>query len=261
MRPIPISARRCWSGSAARCSRSGGMKEIYGIVESDTFQTMTIQEIGGTKKIIESGVERIKEMLPMAARGAARNHRCVRTDAGAAMRRLRRLFGHHGQSGAGLCRRYPRAQWRHAILAETPEIYGAEHLLTRRAVTARSRREADQPHPLVGGLHQRNRGEMNNNPSPGNKAGGLTTILEKSLGAVAKGGTTPLTAVYEYAETGHREGLCVHGHARLRSGFGDRAGGRRRQYPGLHHRPRLGLWLQAGAVDQARHQFRHVRAA
>ena len=59
---------------------------------------------------------------------------------------------------------------------------------------------------------------MNNNPSPGNKAGGLTTILEKSLGAAAKGGTTPLTRVYEYAEPVTREGLRVHGHARLRPG-------------------------------------------
>jgi altronate hydrolase len=87
-----------------------------------------------------------------------------------------------------------------AILSETPEIYGAEHLLTRRAV----RREVGEK--LVErirwwehytAMHQ---GEMNNNPSPGNKAGGLTTILEKSLGAVAKGGTSNLQAVYEYAE-------------------------------------------------------------
>ena len=78
-----------------------------------------------------------------------------------------------------------------AILSETPEIYGAEHLLTRRAVT----REVGEK--LVARIRwwedytKRNHGEMNNNPSPGNKAGGLTTILEKSLGAAAKGGTTP----------------------------------------------------------------------
>jgi altronate hydrolase len=87
-----------------------------------------------------------------------------------------------------------------AILSETPEIYGAEHLLTRRAVS----REVGQK--IVDRIHwweeytARNHGEMNNNPSPGNKAGGLTTILEKSLGAVAKGGTTGLMGVYEYAE-------------------------------------------------------------
>src|SRR5204862_5229769 len=86
-----------------------------------------------------------------------------------------------------------------AILSETPEIYGAEHLLTRRAVS----REVGEK--LVSRIKwwedytSRERGEMNNNPSPGNKAGGLTTILEKSLGAVAKGGTSNLVAVYEYA--------------------------------------------------------------
>ncbi len=87
-----------------------------------------------------------------------------------------------------------------AILSETPEIYGAEHLLTRRAVS----REVGEK--LISRIRwweaytARERGEMNNNPSPGNKAGGLTTILEKSLGAVAKGGTTNLVEVYEYAE-------------------------------------------------------------
>src|SRR5438046_4317894 len=87
-----------------------------------------------------------------------------------------------------------------AILSETPEIYGAEHLLTRRAHS----REVGQR--IVDRIHwweeytARNKGEMNNNPSPGNKTGGLTTILEKSLGAVAKGGTSNLVAVYEYAE-------------------------------------------------------------
>jgi altronate hydrolase len=86
-----------------------------------------------------------------------------------------------------------------AILSETPEIYGAEHLLTRRSIT----REVGEK--LIARIRwweeytARNNMEMNNNPSPGNKAGGLTTILEKSLGAVAKGGTTNLVDVYEYA--------------------------------------------------------------
>ena len=86
------------------------------------------------------------------------------------------------------------------ILSETPEIYGAEHLLTRRAVTPRGRRKDDRPIHWWEDYTARNRGEMDNNPSPGNKKGGLTTILEKSLGAVAKGGTAPLTEVYIFAE-------------------------------------------------------------
>ena len=147
-----------------------------------------------------------------------------------------------------------------AILSETPEIYGAEHLLTRRAATP----EVGQK--LVDLIHwwedytARNHGEMNNNPSPGNKAGGLTTILEKSLGAAAKGGTTVLNDVYRYAEPVNDQGLRLHGHAGLRSGFGDRPGRRRRQCARLHHRARLGLWLQADALDQAGDQQRHVPA-
>ncbi|WP_370514076.1 UxaA family hydrolase [Cellulomonas sp. JZ18] len=92
------------------------------------------------------------------------------------------------------------AQGGTTVLAETPEVFGAEHLLTRRAVSeAVGRRLLDridwwQEYMTRGG------GTLDNNPSPGNKAGGLTTILEKSLGAVAKGGTAELTAVYEYAE-------------------------------------------------------------
>jgi altronate hydrolase len=77
-------------------------------------------------------------------------------------------------------------------------------------------RRASDPavaHKLIERIHwwegytERNGGEMNNNPSPGNKAGGLTTILEKSLGAVAKGGTTNLEAVYEYAELVDKHGF------------------------------------------------------
>jgi altronate hydrolase len=92
------------------------------------------------------------------------------------------------------------AQGGTGVLAETPEIYGAEHLLTARAV---DRKVGGK---LVDLIHwwedytARNKGSMDNNPSPGNKKGGLTTILEKSLGAAAKGGTTPLTGVYKYGE-------------------------------------------------------------
>jgi len=86
------------------------------------------------------------------------------------------------------------------ILSETPEIYGAEHLLTRRAVSAAVGEKLIERVRWWEGYTAQNGGEMDNNPSPGNKKGGLTTILEKSLGAVAKGGTAPLSAVYKFAE-------------------------------------------------------------
>ena len=148
------------------------------------------------------------------------------------------------------------------ILSETPEIYGAEHLLYARAPLSRR-----SPTSCARGIDwwehytKLNGAEMNNNPSPGNKAGGLTTILEKSLGAVAKAGTSPLNDVIEYAAAVHRTRAGVHGQPRLRSLQRDRPGGFRRHHDRVHHRTRLGVWLQALALDQALVQFRNLRRA
>ncbi len=87
-----------------------------------------------------------------------------------------------------------------AILSETPEVYGAEHLLTRRAVSREVGEKLLTRIKWWEDYCARNGAAMDNNPSAGNKVGGLTTILEKSLGAVAKGGTTKLVEVYEYAQ-------------------------------------------------------------
>ena len=178
----------------------GRMKEEYGLGEGDLFQTMTIQATGGTRKTIDAGVARIKAMLPIVDK--ARRETLPASELMLALQ----CGGSDGYSGITANPALGAAVdilVRHggtAILSETPEIYGAEHLLTRRAATP----EVGQK--LVDLIHwwedytERNRGEMNNNPSPGNKAGGLTTILEKSLGAAAKGGTTTLNDVYRYAE-------------------------------------------------------------
>lgn len=178
----------------------GRMKQEYGIVEGDSFRSMTIQDSGGTRKTVAAGVAALTDMMP-----AANQARRETTSAANLMLALQ-CGGSDGYSGITANPALGAAVdelVRHggtAILSETPEIYGAEHLLTRRAAT----REIGQK--LVDRIHwweeytRINKGEMNNNPSPGNKAGGLTTILEKSLGAAAKGGTTTLNGVYEYAE-------------------------------------------------------------
>jgi len=176
------------------------MKEEYGLVEGDHFQTMTIQATGGTRKTVAAGVERIEAMLPVAARARRETRpaaeivlalQCGGSDgysgitANPALGAAADLLVKHGGT---------------AILSETPEIYGAEHLLTRRAANRSIGEKLVDRIRWWEAYTARNGGEMNNNPSPGNKAGGLTTILEKSLGAAAKGGTTSLRAVYEYAE-------------------------------------------------------------
>ena len=164
------------------------------------LSAFTIQEKGGTRKAVENGIARIKEMLPEANKvqrvPVPASHLILGLQCG----------GSDGYSGISANPALGAAvdllvkNGGTAILSETPEIYGAEHLLTRRAVS----REVGEK--VIARIHwwedytKRNGNEMNNNPSPGNKAGGLTTILEKSLGAVAKGGTTNLVDVYEYAQ-------------------------------------------------------------
>ena len=176
------------------------LKDAYGLVEGDHFQTMTIQATGGTRKTVAEGVERIKAMLPIAARAKRETRpaseitlalQCGGSDgysgitANPALGAAVDLLVKHGGTG---------------VLAETPEIYGAEHLLTRRAASREVGEELVARIRWWEDYTAKTGGEMNNNPTPGNKAGGLTTILEKSLGAVAKGGSSNLTAVYKYAE-------------------------------------------------------------
>ena len=176
------------------------MKQEFNIVENDLFRTMTIQDTGGTRKTVEAGVARIIEMLP--AVNAVQRETVPASELMLALQ----CGGSDGYSGItanpalGAAVDLLVKHGGTAILSETTEIYGAEHLLTRRAAT----KEIGEK--LIERIHwweaycARNGGEMNNNPSPGNKAGGLTTILEKSLGAAAKGGTTTLNGVYLYAE-------------------------------------------------------------
>ena len=178
----------------------GRMKQLYGIEESETFRTMTIQDSGGTKKTIEQGLERIREMLKVA------NQAERQTLPASELTLALQCGGSDGYSGItanpalGVAADILVKNGGTAILSETPEIYGAEHLLTRRAKNQEVGEKLVERIRWWEAYTERNGGEMNNNPSPGNKAGGLTTILEKSLGAAAKGGSTTLNAVYEYAE-------------------------------------------------------------
>ncbi|MDE0780716.1 MAG: altronate dehydratase family protein [Alphaproteobacteria bacterium] len=174
--------------------------DAYGLELNDTFQTMTIQESGGTRKTVDDGIERITSMLEPA-------NAAVRTTVPASELTVAlQCGGSDAYSGItanpALGNAVDRlvANGGTGILAETPEIYGAEHLLTRRAINAEVGQKLVDRIKWWEDYTARNHGSMDNNPSPGNKAGGLTTILEKSLGAAAKGGTTNLAGVYKYAE-------------------------------------------------------------
>ena len=164
------------------------------------FRYMTIQQTGGTRKTIQRGMEVLREMAEVANQArrqpAGLEHLMVGLQCG----------GSDGYSGItanpalGHASDLLVAHGGTTILSETSEIYGAEHLLTRRAVTPEVGAKIVERIQWWEEYTARNGGEMDNNPSPGNKKGGLTTILEKSLGAVAKGGTAPLTQVYRFAE-------------------------------------------------------------
>jgi altronate hydrolase len=194
-------------GLGCETNQIDGLVQSQGLTPGAALKTMTIQATGGTARTVAAGIEQVKAMLveannvrrePVDAKHLVIGLQCGGSDGysgitanpalGAA---VDRLVAHGGT----------------AILSETPEVYGAEHLLTRRAVS----REVGEK--LIERIHwweaycARMNADLNNNPSAGNKAGGLTTILEKSLGAVAKGGTTNLVDVYRYAELVRAHGL------------------------------------------------------
>ena len=174
--------------------------ENYGLKEGTVFRTMTIQQAGGTRKTIEAGCDAIRGMLDEV-------DDCRRTEQPLSHVRVGlQCGGSDGYSGIsanpalGYAADLLVKHGATAVLSETPEIYGAEHLLASRAASPAVAEKLLSRIEWWRKYTAQNGDEMNSNPSHGNKAGGLTTILEKSLGAVAKGGTTPLNAVYEYAE-------------------------------------------------------------
>ena len=185
----------------------GSLVEGLDLPTDTIVHTLTIQDTGGVRATVRAGVDLIKEMLPVLDA-----RRRVPTPISELVLGLN-CGGSDGYSGITANPALGHASDRlvaaggTSILAETPEVFGAEHLLTRRAVSeAVGRRLLEridwwQEYARAGG------GTLDNNPSPGNKAGGLTTILEKSLGAVAKAGQADLTAVYEYAQPVTERGL------------------------------------------------------
>lgn len=192
-------------GLGCEINQIGGLMQEQKL--AGRLREMQIQEIGGTRKTTEAGVAFVNEVLADA-------NKVTREEVSASELTVAlQCGGSDGYSGISANPALGAASdllVRHGgtvILSETPETYGAEHLLTRRAVS----REVGEK--LVGLMRwwdaycAREGAEMNANPSPGNKAGGLTTILEKSLGAMAKAGSTNLVDVLNYAEAVTKKGF------------------------------------------------------
>jgi altronate hydrolase len=197
----------CETGQAIHLIENQGLVQLDGSRKKPLV--LTIQECGGIGKTVDAAVRAVAELLP-------RVNDVRRVKLGADRIVLgTNCGGSDGNSGVtanpalGVASDLLVAQGGTSIIGETPEIYGAEHLLTRRAVS----REVGEK--LVERIKWWERytalfgAEINNNPSPGNKEGGLTTIFEKSLGAIAKGGSTALVDVVHYAEPVKAKGFVV----------------------------------------------------
>jgi len=187
-------------GLGCETNQIQGLIAQEGLQEGVKLATFNIQDTGGTAKTVAKGIALIQAMLPEANRvkrePVSLRHLTVGLQCGGS-------DGYSGISANPALGAAVDLLVRHggaAVLSETPEIYGGEHLLTRRAVSV------DVAEKLLARIAwweaytKRNQMQMDNNPSAGNKAGGLTTILEKSLGAIAKSGTTNLVDVVEFAQ-------------------------------------------------------------
>lgn len=194
----PNVAAALFVGLGCEVMQISRMKQELGAAAR--FHGLTIQENGGTRRTIDAIKARVREMLPQV-------NRARRAPAPASALKIGlQCGGSDGFSGItanpalGLASDMLAAQGASLVLSETPEIYGAERLLLDRATSSEVADKLLERLRWWEDYTARNGASLDNNPSPGNKAGGLTTILEKSLGAVAKAGTAPLEAVLEYAE-------------------------------------------------------------
>jgi arabinonate dehydratase len=197
----------CETGQASHLIESEGLIQLGGSRHKPLV--LTIQECGGIARTVEAGVRAVAEMLP-------RVNDVRRTTLTADKLMLgTNCGGSDGNSGVtanpavGVASDLLVAQGGTSIIGETSEIYGAEHLLTRRAVSravGEKLVERIKWWEWYAGIFG---AEINNNPSVGNKEGGLTTIYEKSLGAIAKGGSTALVDVVHYAEPVRARGFVV----------------------------------------------------
>jgi altronate hydrolase len=191
------------------CERNqvASLMDSQGLEKGRLLRTMVMQEVGGTRATIASGIQAIKQMLPLAnayqRQSVAASHISIGLECGGsdgfsaitanpALGAAMDILVRHGGT---------------AILSETPEIHGVEHMLTRRAVTPAVGQQLLDRLAWWEDYTRGQNGQFNGVVGPGNQAGGLANIVEKSLGSAMKGGTTPLQAVYRYAEPINKPGL------------------------------------------------------
>jgi altronate hydrolase len=191
------------------CERNqvADLVDSQGLEKGRLMRTMVMQEVGGTTETIEAGIRAVEEMLPLAnayqRQRVCASHIKIGLECG----------GSDGFSGITANPALGAAMdilVRHggtAILSETPEIHGVEYMLTRRAISPEVGQKLLDRLAWWGEYTRGHSGQFNGVVGPGNQAGGLANIFEKSLGSAMKGGTTPLQGVYGYAERIDRNGF------------------------------------------------------
>jgi arabinonate dehydratase len=194
-------------GLGCEVNQIAGLVDRFDLPDSTPVRHMTIQHLGGSVATVRAGVQEVSEMLrvagaverrPMPASALTLGLNCGGSDA---------WSGVSANPVLGIAVDRLVACGGTAVLGETPEIHGAEHLLTSRAASPEVARQLLDRVAWWERYAAAEGGNLDNNPSPGNRAGGVTTIEEKSLGAVAKGGSSPLRAVVGYAEPVTERGL------------------------------------------------------
>jgi altronate hydrolase len=187
-------------GLGCEVNQVRSLTEGFDLPLSTPLLSMTIQEMGGTRATVREATARLRDLAeeadkaerePVPASELVLGLECGGSDG---------YSGITANPALGVAADLLVQAGGTAVLGETPEIYGAEHLLTRRAASREVGERLVERIRWWEDYVKRCGASLDNNPSPGNKEGGLTTILEKSLGAVAKGGSEDLAAVYEYAE-------------------------------------------------------------
>ncbi len=178
-----------------------------GTARTERLVGMTLQSSGGTRATVEAARSTIARFMERASEEERVESPASKIVLGLNCGGSDSFSGITANPALGVCSDLLASAGGTAVLAETTEIFGAEHLLVRRA---RNRQVADKLLGFIAGYKtylKRFGGSFDDNPTPGNKAGGLTNILEKSLGAVAKAGTSMLTDVVDYAERVHSPGF------------------------------------------------------
>ncbi|MCB1758411.1 MAG: altronate dehydratase [Gammaproteobacteria bacterium] len=194
-------------GLGCESNSIGAVAASHALPEHELARYLVIQQQGGTRSTIDEGIALVRGMLPLANRCRREPIPLSELVVGLECGGSDAYSGMSANPALGRAADLLVEQGGTAVLSETPEIFGAEHLLTHRAATPEI---AERLLRLLDWWRQyaaANGVILDNNPSAGNRAGGLTTIIEKSLGAVAKGGSSPLRGVYDYAEALSAKGL------------------------------------------------------